>query len=137
MAAAEGGEAAAAAAAAAVVGWGGVGRGQAAGAARLRRNSAHHPDLHVGRVVLLAFLREVVQRRLGEDEVARLHVLLGELDGEAVHLVRLVVLAHLEPKVVHQVPQHLADQPAAIQVQRRLVVGCCAAQPAFTRAYFV
>lgn len=80
------------------------------------------PHFHMRNEMLVLHFRWIEQRRLDEDEVPRQHLLLCKGDWEGIEEVRLVAATAPEAKLGLQLPQHLPDQPAAVQIQRCIVV---------------
>lgn len=71
-------------------------------------------------VLLLAtFLIEVDGRV--EDEITRFHLLKGQIDWKRVILISLIPAIQLEPEVLSQIVDNLADERAAVQEKRCVV----------------
>ena len=94
-----------------------VGDGAVVGLGRLAG-----PDLHVHDVVSLLLLALLGVRALDEHQVARLHLRLRQLGRARLPLVRLVPPPDLEAKVGLEVLHAPPREPAAVEVQRRVLV---------------
>ena len=71
-------------------------------------------------VLLLATFLIKVDGRI-EDEVTRFHLFKGQIDWKRVILISLIPAIQLEPEVLSQIVDNLADERAAVQEKRCVV----------------
>lgn len=93
-----------------------------AGADRLLPSLAAREDLHMHHVVLLLPALFIVVYGRVEDEVTGLHFLEFQIDRQSVILIGLIPTIELETEIFAQVVHYLPDEPAAVKIQRRVVV---------------